>query len=145
MDGYTIELTSSQRQFKNSSVAFLAVIFITSLAYTVARVIRNLKVAKEGTQEPEIPKILDSVIKVVEHEMAPSFLAYGIAITFGAFYAIMAILGYVLIGVEVVLILAYLRDNNKLIQFARVGNVALTLLCFIVMFSDDLVFKDAFH
>jgi hypothetical protein len=139
-----IEISPSEHQFKNSSVAFLSVLFLTFIAYTVSRIIKNKRTDYGHKDAADtIPLFCVYVIKVVEEDMAPSFLIYGIAITYGAFFAILAILGYVLMAVQIGLFIAYYKKNYKLLQICRISNVVLVGLCFLALFVDSLSFPGA--
>ena len=138
-----MEISSLEKQFKNSSVAFLSILFLTFLAYTGSRIVRNMRTDYGHKKSDNVPVILLHIIKVVEQDMAPSFLIYGVAITFGAFFAILAILGYVLVAVMIGLFIGYWKQNYRIIQICRILNVVLTLLCFFALFADNLIFSDA--
>lgn len=89
-----------------------------------------------------MPPLIKSLIRVVERDMAPSLIMYFIAIACGTFYVIATIFAFIIFVISGVLVIAYWKNNHKLIVVLRIALFGFTLACFLILFIDDMVFKD---
>ena len=89
-----------------------------------------------------MPGFMEAFRRVLETDMLYSILVYIIAISLGSMYIFLAIIGFVLCGVIVLLTIAHLKDNRKLRLAGKIANVALTIIAFINIFADNLYFND---
>ena len=89
-----------------------------------------------------MPPIIKALLRVIERDMAPSLVIYFLAIVMGTFYVIAAIFGYMIFVISGLMVLAYLKNNYKLIIVLRIALFALTFAGFLILFIDDMIFKD---
>ena len=134
---FAVGLSKTMMEHKASSTAYLSLFFVLMVAYICCKVLWQIK-TKNGTQEANMPLIIDSLKRVVEVDMAPGFLYLVIAVTFGAFYGFMAFIGYAYIACAAGLTIAYAKQNYKLILVLRILNVLLVVIGFLVVFADEL-------
>jgi hypothetical protein len=84
------------------------------------------------------------VTKVIEYDLAPSFLVYIILIGMGQFYVFACVFGYLTACCGGLLVLAYQMNNRKLIVAFRAAIVIFTIGAFLNKFIDDMIFNDAY-
>ena len=83
------------------------------------------------------------VIKVIEKDLAPSFLVFFCIMGLGEFYIFAAVFGYFMVLIGGLLIFAYKMENAQMIRTFRVFLVLVTLIGFLNIFIDDMTFGDA--
>ena len=86
--------------------------------------------------------MIRSLIRVVEKDMAPSLIIYFLAIVLGTFYVIAAIFGYMMFIVGGLMVFAYATQKYKMIIALRFAMFLLTFAGFLILFIDDMIFKD---
>ena len=72
--------------------------------------------------------------------MAPSILVFIVLIGLGEFYVFAAVFGYFMLAAGGGLVLAYYRNNFKMIGAFRVVLVVLTIAAFFNLFIDSMIF-----
>ena len=87
--------------------------------------------------------LIQIIIKVIEKDLAPSFLVYFCIMGLGEFYIFAAIFGYFVVLLGGLLVLAYKMENPQMIRTFRVLLVLVTLIGFLNIFIDDMTFADA--
>ena len=85
---------------------------------------------------------METFKRVFETELFYSYLIFYVAIAMGAMYEFLFIVSFCLILNTGVLVYAHLKDNEKLRFIGKVGNVGLTVVAFINIFSCDLYYND---
>ena len=86
--------------------------------------------------------IIQSLLRVIEKDMAPTLLIYFLALVLGTFYAIACIFAFAIFIVGGLMVIAYLRNNYKMIIILRIALFALTIAGFLIIFIDDMFFMD---
>ena len=81
-------------------------------------------------------------IRVIEIDLAPSFLIYFTLIGLGQFYAVAAVFAYLTLLMGAILVVAYQKYLHKLKLIARFLLVAFTIVAFINAFVDNMTFDD---
>eukprot|EP00350_Pseudokeronopsis_sp_OXSARD2_P008192 CAMPEP_0170553716 /NCGR_PEP_ID=MMETSP0211-20121228/11550_1 /TAXON_ID=311385 /ORGANISM="Pseudokeronopsis sp., Strain OXSARD2" /LENGTH=155 /DNA_ID=CAMNT_0010862243 /DNA_START=82 /DNA_END=549 /DNA_ORIENTATION=+ len=132
----SFEISHNMHQFKASSTAFIAFVFLLMLAYSAIKVISQIQ--KERKQEQK--KIFTCFIRVIEQDLAPTLLILFISMTLGAFFAFLAVLSIVILAMGGVLTFCYFRDSYRAIPIIRIVIVFLTYLVFINAFVDNYTF-----
>ena len=91
----------------------------------------------------EIPRYIRTVTRIIEIDLAPSFLVFIILIAMGEFFATAAVFGYLTMTCGGLLVLGYQMNNSRMICLIRFLIVVFTIGAFINIFIDDMRFKDA--
>ena len=84
-----------------------------------------------------------TIKKVVENDMAPTLLIYFTCMGMGQFYIFAAVFAYFSIVMCGLLVLAYHKNNAKLILIFRGALVFFTIMAFLNIFIDNASFTDA--
>lgn len=85
---------------------------------------------------------MKSFIRVVELDLAPTLLVWFITMGLGQFFVFAAVMSYFSFACAAGLVLAYHKENVKLIVGLRILLVFLTLAAFLNLFVDNMVFED---
>lgn len=83
---------------------------------------------------------LKALTKVIEYDMAPTFMIYFFMIGLGQFYVFAAVFGFFMLITGTLLIIAYMKNLHKLIVILRIVLVIFTVCGFFNLFIDDMVF-----
>jgi len=89
-----------------------------------------------------VPAIITNLIRLVEYDLAPSFIVYFICMAMGAFFVFATIFGYILYITAGVLLFAYQKKHMKWIVVCRICIVVWTVIAFVDIFIDSLIFKE---
>ena len=108
----------------------------------MAKFLVNRKTSFGTDKSQEAPPILQSLIRVIEKDMAPTLLVYFLAIVLGTFYVIAAVFAFAVFIVGGVMVIAYLKNKYKMIAALRIALVLLTFAAFLIIFIDDMFFMD---
>lgn len=104
-------VSEMQNRFKQSSTALLSITFIIFFAYSIVKFLVHRK-TNFGTQQPtDMNEILPIIIKVIEHDLAPSLLVFFCIMGLGEFYVFAAVFGYFILLLGGLLVLAYKMHN----------------------------------
>jgi hypothetical protein len=91
----------------------------------------------------EVPEILKIVTRVVEIDLAPPLIVFFITIGLGQFYIFAAVIGYFIMLIAGLLVLAYKLNNVPMIRTFRIIMVVATICGFFNIFIDNMIFDDA--
>ena len=135
---------SAFEQNRNSSKAWLFLIMVLMLAYGALNILKLMK--RKAGQENYVPVIhayVEAFLQVMERDMMPVILIYGMCIILGGFYIFAALLGYLLLAPIGILTFAYASKpkNDKLILIGKGVNIGLVSLIFLNIWFDDLKFE----
>ena len=135
------QVTDSQNRFKQSSTALLALTFIVFFAYSIIKFIIHRKTNYGLDKTAEVNEILTVIVKVIEHDLAPSLIVYYMIMGLAEFYVFAAIFGYFVFLIGGLLVLAYKMKNMQMIKIFRALLVLCTFCGFLNIFIDNMVFK----
>lgn len=85
---------------------------------------------------------MKNFVKVIEYDLAPSFLIYFTLMGLGQFFVAAAVFAYLTLLMGVVLFIAYQKNLVKLVLIARIFLVIFTIAGFFNIFIDNMVFTD---
>ena len=74
--------------------------------------------------------------------MAPTLIIYFLAIVLGTFYVIAAIFAFAIFAIGGMMVIAYMKEKYRLVAALRIALFILTLAGFLILFIDDMIFKD---
>ena len=133
------------KQNRNSSKAWLVVVLILFVGYGALNIFRIFKRKAGAEIHNNMPHpVFHAFLKVMEIEMMPVLIIYGLTIALGGFFVFACFLGYLLVIPIGILTFAYMKDpkNDILIMAGKGANAAFVFLCFMVIWIDDLEFTN---
>ena len=86
--------------------------------------------------------LIPIVVRVIEHDLAPSLFVYFYIVVLGQFYVFAAVFAYFLLVTGGGLVAAYKMDNTQMIKVLRGLLVLYTFAGFLNIFVDSMTFTD---
>lgn len=115
--------------------------FIAFFAYSILKFLIHRKTNFGLDKTVAVPEIMTVIVRVVEHDLAPSLIVYYMIMGLAEFYVFAAIFGYFVFLIGGLLVLAYKMKNMQMIKIFRGLLVACTFCGFLNIFIDNMVFK----
>jgi hypothetical protein len=91
----------------------------------------------------KIPDGIKTMCKLIEQEMAPSFMVVTFLISVGSFYGFAIVCFSCIILVFFMLFAGYFKVNNEVVKCSRILLVIFTLMLFTSLMADDHVFNES--
>ena len=138
------ELKAEEHEFRGLASVFILVLLLVHFIYGYLRYSRH-KVTQFGDKPAEIKKF-DSTkkafLEAIESDFIPSLMVYAVSASVGSFYFFMTLCFIMNIIGTILCTAGYAKNTQDFILAGRIIIVFGTMLAFLHLFSDDMIFKD---